>query len=574
MRAVVVALALTSLIACGDDLRGDDITIVTPLAWSPALTEFAALTPAAITVRTDQAESTSDFQIILVDDAAIPLEGFRIEPDGTGIWRVHTHDVLGAQYGAAAALENLGIRFRHPFDTYVPALGQDAIINAEGVTHQPEVRVRGFQLHTLHPLEGYFAFWEPGPGNASDARRTIDWLIKNRGNFLQWVALDDINDPAVHEKWKAHTRALLDYAHARGIRVGLNIQLFGQSNLQYAFDLSDDRSGTIPLADEIAARLPLVVTDLPFDVYALSFGEFFNAESQKFIDSVNEVQRQLATLAPAAEMHGVVHVGEEQRITFMGEDLIYYFLVKFASPAIIPDIHTVMYYNLFEDAGGAYHHANFTEHLDYLESRMCADQKAAYFPETAYWVAFDNSVPQWNPLYVRSRWLDLHTLKQRPCWPLDEHLIFSSGWEWGFWLNDVTALRGSYTVPDQVTTLLTDALPADTAAATAQVIDAQHEALIVKRLAAYLAGRDIAIDSGDVAGIVSQPDRITFADLVASADPAFGTTVMAPLATYADALDAIALPARADRWAAEVVDGLAIDRVRARFVLETYGAVL
>ena len=51
----------------------------------------------------------------------------------------------------------------------------------------------------------------------------------------------------------------------------------------------------------------------------------------------------------------------------MGENLIYYFLVKFADPAIIPDIHTVMFYNLFETAGGAYHHEDFAEHRAYLQ---------------------------------------------------------------------------------------------------------------------------------------------------------------------------------------------------------------
>src|SRR4030095_10796795 len=113
----------------------------------------------------------------------------------------------------------------------------------------------------------------------------------------QWVALDDIMDPARHAEWQVVTPELIDYAHARGVRVGLNIQLFGQSNLQYAFDLSDKS------LDEIAQRLPLVTGELPFDVYDLSFGEFFDADPQAFIDAVNQVRAELRAEAPAAEMH-------------------------------------------------------------------------------------------------------------------------------------------------------------------------------------------------------------------------------------------------------------------------------
>ncbi|MCX5744502.1 MAG: hypothetical protein NT062_18580 [Proteobacteria bacterium] len=582
MRAPVVILVLSTLAACGDNVHTGDVAIATPPAWTFAIGELARLTPGATLAL--GIDPDADFQLTLVDDAAIPVEGFRIDQSTSTAWAIHAHDVLGAQYGTSAALENLGIRFRHPYDPEVPAHLAFAPTTPLAFVQAPEVRVRGLQLHTLHPIESYFAFWEPSPGSKNDAHRVIDWVIKNRGNFLQWVALDDIMQDDRHAGWATYTRELIDYAHARGIRVGLNIQLFGQSNLQLAFDLSDAKpADDIPIADEIAARLPLVVRDTPFDVYALSFGEFFNADPQKFIDAVDEVQRQLAVLAPAAEMHAVVHVGAEQRVTFMGEDLLYYFLVKFASPAIVPDIHTVMFYDLFEDAGLAYHHEDFAEHRAYLEERMCAKRRAAYFPETAYWVAFDNSVPQWDPLYLRSRLYDLQQLKARPCWPLDEQLLFSSGWEWGYWMNDAFALRASYTVPGELEPLLATLAPTGTSAFIAEVAELQHTGLLVHRLAAYLAGRDVAIDSGDVANIVSQPDRVTFADLVASnpspADLAsFTSTIVDPLVAYADAFAAITPPTATDpatdRWTRELADGFAVDRLRAAFVVATYRAVV
>ncbi len=559
------------LAACGDNLPASGVAIIDNQAsWAPAIDELVKLTPADISLSGDAA-----FTIILEFDPAVGYEGFLLEQAAPDVWKVHANDVLGAQYGAAAALENLGIRFHHPYDPEVPAKLAFAPTTPIGVLQQPEVRVRGLHLHTLHPVEPYFAMWEPGPGNQNDAHRIIDWVIKNRGNYVQWAALNNIDDPAEHAAWQTYTRELIDYAHLRGIRVGLNIQLFGQSNLQQAFDLSEDRTGTVPIADEVAAKLPLVTTGVPFDVYDLSFGEFFGAAPDKFIAAVDEVQKQLAAVVPNAEMHAIVHDGATQRVTYMGQDLIYYFLVKFASPRIVPDIHTVMYYDMFEDAGGAYHHADFHEHLAYLEERMCAKQRAAYHPEDAYWVAFDNSVPQWFPLYIRSRWFDLQQLKARPCWPLDEHLVFSSGWEWGYWMNDVASLRASYRVPASADALVRETVPAGMADLVDAVIDIQHTALIDQHLAAYLASRDIAIDTGRSIGIVSQPDRVTFDDLVATPTlaPSFTTDVIDPLAQYAAALEEL-VPPTGDRWVTEIADGLAIDTLRAKFVLAAYRAVL
>ena len=576
------------LAACGDNVRGN-ISIDVPATWSPVFGDFIAFTE----YRGIALGTGGDFHIELVEDPAIPAEGYRIDrvtgggDDALAAFTVSASDILGAQYGVAAALENLGFRFRHPAATYTPGQPADRD-EGLGVVHQPQIRVRGMQLHTLHPIEGYFAFWEPSPGNTHDAHRIIDWLIKNRGNYLQWVALDDIMDPAEHEKWNPFTAELIEYAHARGVKVGVNIQLFGKSNLQNAFDLHDDDA--VPLADSIAQRLPLITQDLPFDVYDLSFGEFFNSEPQQFIDSTNEVARQLRAVAPASEMHAVVHVGATQRVQYDNRDLLYYFLVQYVDPAIIPDIHTVMFYNLVDDAGGAYQHDDFFEHRDYIVDRMCAGQRVGYFPETAYWVAFDNSVPMYLPLYVYSRWRDVQYLSevaQMPgCSPLDSHLLFSTGWEWGYWLNDVTALRTSYELAASPAELIEHAYAPDLGSAGAQVIEKlvteQKHALMDQRLIGYLVGRDVAIDAGDRLDppIISQPDRITFDDL--AADPQLAGEAQAKidlldgyvtvLQSLEQELETLDLPD--SRWTRELRDGLALDVLRAQFVVANYRSVL
>jgi hypothetical protein len=575
-RLVALALAI-GVAACGDDLRGN--VSIEPGPWGSAIRELVALTPyRGLTLGTG-----GDFAIAVVDDPAIPTEGYRVEAQPGAHWLVHAHDVLGAQYGVADALENLGFRFRHPFDPYVPRVPKDA--GATGPLHQPHIAVRGFHLHTLHPTEAHFAFWIPSAGSTNDAHRIINWVIANRGNYLQWAGLDDIlREPDRLAAWKPFERELIDYAHARGLRVGLEIEMFGQANLQLAFDLYDDPTASSPVGPAVARRLPLVVEDMPFDVYDLSFGEFLSAEPQFFVDTLDEVNRQINALAPRAEVHALVHDGFTQRVDYMGQNLIYYFLVKFADAAIIPDIHTTFYFNLFEPAGGAYKHPDFSEHRQYLHDRMCAGGKVAYHPEDAYWIAFDDSVPQMFPLYVRSRWVDLDGISKFGCGPLYEHLPFSTGWEWGYWLNDVMSLRNSYELPASYEAAITDELAPDLGAGAGKIVtqiaEDQHDALIGHQLAAYLASRSVDIDAGRSAGIVSQPDRILFSDLVTSHDTAsFTATVLQPLATYGDALDArakelAALELPRSRWSAELTDGLVIDQLRARFVAAEYQAVL
>jgi hypothetical protein len=595
LRIPLLAIAglVVAAAGCGDDVLGG-VTIVAAADVAAPVASIAALTGGRATVVTVDdpaagARSDHDLRIAVVVDLAC-VECYRIDAgDDPHAWLVHAGDRLGAEYGVAAALEDLGFRFRSPYDTYAPwAPHFDPAAAADlGVLHVPDVRVRGLQLHTIHPIEAYFALWEPGEAHLAEADRIFAWIVANRGNYVQWVALDDIMDPARHAEWQAQTQTLLAHAHALGLRAGLNVQLFGQSNKQNAFDLSDDTTGTVPLATELAARLPLITDGLPFDVFQLSFGEFFSADPAQFIAAVNETVAALHARAAGAEIHALVHVGADQRVTYMGKDLIYYFLVAYCDPMIIPDIHTVMFYDLYEPAGGAYKHQDFGEHRAYLLDRIAAGKPAAYFPETTYWVAFDDSVPLYLPLYVRNRWLDLDRLAHDPAAagkPLDEHLIFSSGWEWGYWLGDYTALRASYHRPDTYRALVAHAFAGDLDRAVDPVVDLiedEHAQLQDGGLIAYVTGRDLAFDIGRDLHIVSQPDRVTFADLAkldAPARAAFAADVPPRLAALADDLEArdraIGALGLEGRWGDELRDDFAITALRARFAATAYQAAL
>ena len=526
--------------------------------------------------------SRNAMEIALTSDARC-AECYRLDGRGRQLW-VTGGGALGRQYGVWHALELLGYRFTHPYYTHLPETISPVATQGHDYAPQIEKR-RGLHLHTLHPTEQYQDFWEPSEVHLDGARRTVDFLVKNRGNYLQWFALDNIDtDPSQLPGWQQHTRAITSYAHAHGVQTGIGFQLFGASNLQLAFDLIDDDTGDV--VPEMERRLHVLLDGNGFDVLNISFGEFFGAGPDAFVARVNDAYDAMQRVQPNSEVTATIHVGnyENLQVTFMGETLQYYFLVKFANAAIVPWVHTTMYYDLYEDAGGAYgYDGPFDTHRLYLEQKLAAGAPAGYFPESAYWVAFDINVPTLNPLYIRSRHLDLQRLTG-----LQDHVLFSSGWEWGYWLNDAATLRMTYSRSDAWDDVVKDIYGgwgekgAKAASIISRMGESQHRALILERLAAYLAGRDAIIDAGDVMGIFSQPDRPEFSEIVAMTPEAradFKARVVEKLKVYADELTALsaeaqALDAAGDPVLVELQESLAVTASRARFAYDVFGAAV
>lgn len=483
-------------------------------------------------------------------------------------------DRLGLQYGLADLLERMNYRFYHPYRTYVPDEIQDPqIIDIQEEWQKPEMVRRGLHLHTLHPIEGYYDFWEPSEAHLDRAKRVTDWMIKNRGNYLEWVALDNITDnPIGHAAWKTHTQAIIEDVHQRGATVGIGVQLFGSGNLQNAFDLVDDANGD--RETQITSRIGLVLNDLDFDVLEMSFGEFFEEEPQDFIDSINQAYDSIQQVSPGIEMTARLHVGDDLQVTYDDQEMIYYFLAAYANPEITPWVHTVMYYNLFEPSNGAYHHEDFSEHRTFLFDRLQAGLPVAYFPESAYWVAFDNSVPVYLPMYVRSRWLDMAEIQKQAIdndhASLTDHTLFSSGWELGYWQNDVATMRMNWRVPESYIFVFKELFSnyvngGQLAQALYDFAEAQKVAMIDHNLDAYTCGVDNIMELGYSQGIVSQPTRLSFREML-SEDLTTVSSISADLGDYLSALDEIDFPEPLDLWQEEIVDGVLIDQHRAAFM--------
>ena len=515
-------------------------------------------------------------------------ECWELEQDGRAIV-VHGGDILGVQYGASDALEHAGFRFFHPYDPVVPEELADLPDEAFGLLHTPDMARRGIQMHTLHPIEGLYDFWLPNENTDTErASAVIDWIIKNRGDHVQWVGLDDIEDENTRIAWQAHTGEIIAEAHARGATTSLGVQLFGSGNLQQAFDLLNEVGTEEEQATAIRERMSWVLSDeTPFDMINLSFGEFFAEEPESFIRSVDIAVDEMHALSPDVEVTGLIHVGDDLPVEYGGREQIYYFLVRYAESDITPWVHTVMFYNLFDDPGGSYHHDNYDEHRTFLIERLDAGEPVAYFPESAYWVAFDNVIPTYLPIYVKSRFEDLDQIRAQAQNPLQEHVLFSSGWEWGYWQTDRAVLRMNYEHPnsyaDEYTQMFSiyeggDAL----AELLTDVAESQYTHLLTNRMAPYLASRDSVMEFGYTQDIVSQPVRPGFDDVLEMSDEDYAawsasdlpklSAMAADFTTLDQATNTLSVD-ETDRYIAETLQGVRIDGSRARYIHSLYAAV-
>ena len=509
------------------------------------------------------------------------LESYLIEGKKK-VWTI-SGDHLGVQYGLADFLEGMDYRFYHPYKSYIPEELDAPEFDIAGEWQSPQMSRRGLHLHTIHPIEGYYDFWEPSEQNLERAKMVVDWTIKNRGNYIEWVGLDNItDDEAEMIAWRAHNKQIVDYIHERGMRAGIGVQLFGSGNLQNGYDLIDSMSADH--TEQITERIGDLMSDADFDTLEVSFGEFFDEEPDVFIDEINQTYDAVQSIVPGIEMTSRIHVGDDLQVEYQGEEMIYYFLAAYANPDITPWVHTVMYYNLFESANGAYHHEDFTEHREFLLERLRNELPVNYFPESAYWVAFDNSVPMYLPLYIRSRWLDMVEIKkwaaEEEVPSLDDHVLFSSGWEWGYWQNDVATLRMNWKVPDSYLTVLKDIFGnyengdqiAQTIYDTAEL---QKKWLIENNLDAYTCGVDNIMVLGYTQDIVSQPKRLSFEQMM-EVDNSELDAIRSKLDAYSGQLLDITenFGEQTDPWLQEIEHGLWIDFHRANYMSQLIYAIL
>lgn len=384
------------------------------------------------------------------------LPGYLAYPDHDYEWRSHrkngriivtlrTHSLQGVSFALYGLLqEKLGFRFYHPKRTLIPCHEGWPLPAHFVFTATPRFDKKGFHLHTLHPTELAEQLNDPGyPGSLAEVKEYVDWLVRNQQNVMQFFLLRQVD----RERWGAHARKIVEYAHQRGVMAGVEISLsmLQQQAFQSIKLLQPYPSyrGQIDhtLSWLFQAKWDFVTVEPAMGEYLPNLGRSLQPTMDYLL---NEMADRYHT-KPLVATHviterrekkqgnaGMLPVGEQ-----MEEDSPYT-----AKAGML--LHSVMCYSVSEPKAPVYGNFNQCFVLE-RGKRESKRREIWYWPESAYWVAFDNSVPLFLLTYLDARWHDMESMERIG---VVNHLTFSSGWEWGYWLIDWSIARWSWRYRD------------------------------------------------------------------------------------------------------------------------------
>ena len=390
-------------------------------------------------------------------DGAVELGAYgRPGSDGSGN--------RGALYGSYALLEELGFAFLHPLEPLRPAqlvLPTAAIDRAES----PHWPIRGWHVHSQHPLELAHVMNGWGPGGPDDElgfqallpefELFTEWLIANRQNRVEWVILsaDSWQAFADGPVRAARLSQLVSLVHEWGMLAGADAAIALRQ--QNAWHLVRTTGALADELQQIRDRLDYVMA-MGYDFFSteMGFSEFTAPDASRMLAWMNEATSYLAEHHHASA-YVKIHVSQGQKAAgyidpSTGQPINFNFLPHFADPrlGILP--HSVQIYGI-DDPAPTYGNESFDFMRKFL-AREAGRRTVLWHPETAYWVSYDIDVPLFLPIYGERRLHDLRVLgadeaagklgdAEHPGAHFDGQMNFSSGWEWGYWLNDVMAAR-------------------------------------------------------------------------------------------------------------------------------------
>jgi hypothetical protein len=356
-----------------------------------------------------------------------------IKPEGKRItYQLSATSYQGVSFGLYGLLqEHLGFRFYHPKQSIIPhwATGwpEEQPLTFSG---NPLFDKKGFHLHTQHPLELTEQLLDPTvPHALEDVKQYIDWLMRNGQTYFEFCLLNDVDN----KLWPAHAKAFVDYAHSRGIlaSVDLSLHMIQQKSYQlYKSPVNEKK--------QVEKSLKwLLQADWDFLDVEFSTTEF-SAGNKKKKEEMRQFVLAWLQQHSKTKLTGRQHVVKnENELGHKHKDFVW----DSASLALDKQrgvlVHTVMFYDMTEPNAPVYENKNQRHMFEFMLSQL-NQRETWYFPESAYWITFDNSLPLYLLPYLSARLNDIDTCVK---YGVPGHITFSSGWEWGYWLFDWSIAR-------------------------------------------------------------------------------------------------------------------------------------
>lgn len=335
-------------------------------------------------------------------------------------------------YGLYGLLQDqLKVYFFHPKQTILP----DSLIwpSQAGWMYSSTARFnkRGFHIHTQHPLEltPYLLDEKQGFRGQMEVMEYIDWLVRNGQNYFQFKLLESV----VLEKWVHYFNPIAQYAQKKGVLLGIDISLHQRQ--QKAFKLYKKFPFSWKSVDVQIAQNLKVLTQIPWSYANVDFKEHEYAKSQSpwLLDKKRKVYEAFTSAGvKLMEHHHIVNntsINQDIDSNQIG------FLRNIGQ-----NFHTVMFYSLQDSFAPVYENKDFS----HIYKPLCAhaqEPETWFFPESAYWCTFDNSVPMFLSSYLNARLKDILVCDSLG---VQAHVTFSSGWEWSYAWIDYSIARWAW----------------------------------------------------------------------------------------------------------------------------------
>ncbi|MBA2664725.1 MAG: hypothetical protein H0U74_20730 [Bradymonadaceae bacterium] len=545
-----VVLTATLLVACSadpDPVSGEapplvdssgklDIEIVIPIASEVGLSGAAvdlaealqrisdgALPAAIVKGGLNDATRTNVVFVEVSENFASELgeQGFSIY---SGVFnttrkglRVRARTQIGAMYGLYRIAADLGVRYHHPEETFFPRLPQATLPwSYEDTIDTPRFLQRGFHEHTQHPTVMSDFLLRPSAEFRPYVSRYIRWFARNRQNAMSWHMLKTVE----LSTWLPYISDVVAEAHDYGIDVGMVLSFVDEQ--QNNFKIVDEGSGVDPLV-QIRTTLDQLA-DAGFDFFTFQIGssEFTKPDEAAMISWLNLGTSHMAARARPVKTYAWIHT----TCSLDAEDGSYYYhLPKHADPDLGAWVHTTMFYTLDLPAP-VYDCEDFTHNLDFLEAEH-DKREQVYFPESAWWLGFDNNMPLALPVTGWSRGHDIQNVLAP--YNVRGHITFTTGREWNYWHYDHYLMAATWDDELSWSGYLDWIAPMYGAHGElyADVLDgwtqlqARHFYEENPLIFFYLAGELRQDEIGEQAGIAARRPKIAYRDVVAMDNATF-----------------------------------------------------
>jgi len=450
-----------------------------------------------------------------------------IDPD-KHVLLIGVSSETAAIYGIYHVLGDMGVLYFHPEETYIPqnSAATLPLNNYKGELSHPRFAIRGFHEHTQHPIIMSDVYLRPGNDKFREyASNYIRWMARNRQNLMSWQMLKTVD----LDEWLPYISDIIEEAHEFGIKVSMFISFVDQQ--QNMFKLIDeealDPERGQPISDEeqIKAGLDRLMS-AGFDSLGFQIGssEFTKPADSEMLEWMEIARQHLEDNYPGVTPYAWVHT----TCDLESDDGGYYFHLPLkADESFGAYVHTTMFYDL-EHSAPVYSCENFHQQMDFVKA---ADGKRplVYFPESAWWLGFDNNCPVVLPVTGYTRAYDIDTLLTD--YQIDGHVTFTSGREWTYWMYDhfltQKTWNGELSWNDYL--IWISPLYGENGEAVKDVLLAwtdlqmQHFLLEDPLIYFYVAGELRQDEVGEMAGILARRPKLSFQKVLDMDENTFNT---------------------------------------------------